>query len=91
MKAIFDYDEALAMYKRYKVKFYVDGLREVGEDNFYDSEGALVWSPNMGLNNTIERLNTRMTGLTSNWGKIGDIWSEIEYTGSDVKICLCIH
>ena len=91
MKAIFDYDEALAIYKLNNVKFYVDGLREVDGDSFYDSEGTLVWSPTMGLNNTINEENTRMTGLTSNWGDVGDIWSEIEYFGKDVKICLCIH
>ena len=89
MKAIFDYDEALTMFKRYKVKFYVDGLREVGKDNFYDSEGALVWSPTMGLNNTIEEFNIEQTGLKSFWGIVGDIWANKEYN-QDI-LCLCIH
>ena len=91
MKVIFDFDEALAMYNRYNVRFYVDGLREAGEDNFYDSEGTLVWSPTMSYDNfLINDPNGHQTGLTSKWGNTGDTHSQPEYD-TEPRICLCIH
>ena len=89
VKAVFDYDEALAFYKRYLTRFYVDGLREANNDTFYDSAGNEVWSPTSGLNSTIDEPNSNPTGLTSHNGYIGDIFADPDY--DEEKLCFCTN
>ena len=92
--AMIEYAEALAFYRTIEAKFYMDAVRDVGEDDFYDSQNNLVWTPSYKDDSSyvseVNENNTHKTGLTSNWGIVGDVHSEksFEY---DFKVCLCTN
>ena len=89
VSAIFDYDYAMTLqYNKAGGHFYSDGLRAAGDDKFYDSDGKLVWSPELGYSNTFNEENTQPTGLMSKSGQVGDIYSERDYP-NDPKRCFC--
>jgi len=72
-------------------KVFVDGLRQVGEDNFYDSNGQLVVDiMTTPLNYSFDEPNvSQMAGLTVYYEKFGDIFSEIPYDLS-TRRCWCV-
>ena len=84
---VWDKDFLLDLYKKYNLKIYIDGLREKGGNEFYDSDGNLVWPS--AFEGKINEGNRSETGLTTSWGKLGDVYADSEFV-NDPKVCLCI-
>ena len=89
---IWDYDKALEVYKRYSAPLYIDAERQVGETDFYDSLGNLVYTPTgkYSIQFNVNEPSTSSTCLTTSWGKIGDKFSDLPYP-EDAEICLCVN
>ena len=69
-------------------RIYIDGLRQPLEQNFYDSDGELVYSPNQSnvLTAIINERNTTSVGLFSRNGELGDIVSDKDYSNFQLVI-----